>query len=260
MASSDDPIVRFFKLTQRGRMPMRSDRSAIGMLPARAVRYCEAVCSATAYGWWLFPPLDMELVWDGTGIFWRCDGFADWMPLQPSAQMPNYVDEFDAAAPEDLKGCSPPFMTALPEPGLLQFWTGIFAQTAPDWHLLVRAPANMPQIAGIVPFEGIVETDRWFGPVFSNLRFTRTHMPVKLRSDYPLLQVQPIPRHAYSADTLERMEIVPGPRSLTPEEWESYRKGMVEPSTRPDRPFGAYAIETRKKRHRCHEQQAAAAE
>ena len=72
MTSQNDPIVHFHKLTESGRAPMRADRSAAGTLPIRAVRYCEAVTSATAFGWWLFPPIGLEILWDGNEIFWRC--------------------------------------------------------------------------------------------------------------------------------------------------------------------------------------------
>ena len=230
---------------------MRADRSACGTLPVRAVRYCEALTSATAFGWWLFPPIDIEMLWDGSEIFWRCDEAPEWMPLSPSAQLPNYAAEFDSVAPEALKGCSPPFLTALPEPGTVQLWTGLIAQTAPDWHLLVRSPANMAQAGGICLFEGIVETDRWFGPLFTNMRFTRSHTPVRLRADYPLVQVQPVPRHSYSNDTLDRMEITPDPAGLTPAHWDAYEASIVEPNSRPNRSFGAYATSARKQRHQC---------
>jgi hypothetical protein len=173
------------------------------------------------------------------------------MPLLPSAQLPDYVAEFDAAAPDVLKGCSPPFLTALPEPGTVQLWTGLIAQTAPDWHLLVRAPANMPQTGGICLFEGIVETDRWFGPLFTNMRFTRSHMPVRLRADYPLVQVQPVTRHSYGGATLERMEVNAGLSCLTQAHWQAYEASIVEPNNRPDRPFGAYATRARKQRRQA---------
>ena len=223
----------------------------------RAVRYCEALTSATAFGWWLFCPIDLELLWDGSEIFWRCDDAPDWMPLLPSAQLPNYAAEFDALAPANLKGCSPPFLTALPEPGSLQLWTGLIAQTAPDWHLLVRSPANMQQAGGICLFEGIIESDRWFGPLFTNMRFTRTHMPVRLRAEYPLVQVQPVPRHVYSNDTLDRMAVTL-PADLSDAHWDAYHASIVEPNSRPNRSFGAYATDARKKRHRCPHAQAAA--
>jgi hypothetical protein len=109
----------------------------------------------------------------------------------------------------------------------------------------------MPGTGGISLFEGIVETDRWFGPLFTNMRFTRSHMPVRLRADYPLVQVQPLPRSNYGNETLSRMDITHGPAELLPEHWEAYRTTIVEPNSRPDRPFGAYATDARKKRHQC---------
>ena len=70
-----------------------------------------------------------------------------------------------------------------------------------------RAPA-----AG-KPYEGIVETDRWFGPLITNLRLTKTDVPIDFRPDFPLLQAQPIPRHVYEDATLNNYEIVPDWRS-----------------------------------------------
>lgn len=252
MIQTEAPIVQFHKLTERGRPPMRADRTAAGTLPIRAVRYCEAVTTATAFGWWTFSPVDFEVLWDGNEIFWRCDEQPDWMPLAPSAQLPGYNAEFDEAAPEALRGYAPPFLTALPEPGALQMWTGLIAETAPDWHLLVRAPANMPGIGGICLFEGIVETDRWFGPLFVNMRLTRTHTPVRIRSDYPLAQVQPVAPSFYGNDTLDRMSVTSTPGELTLSHWQAYHDTIVEPNLRPDRPYGNYAVASRKaKRSTC---------
>jgi hypothetical protein len=248
MTRPSELIVQFHQLVNRGRAPMRADRSACGTLPVRAVRYCEAVTSATAFGWWVFPPIDLEVMWDGSDIFWRCDDAPDWMPLLSAAQLPDYAAEFDSIAPAALKGCSPPFLTALPEPGTLQLWTGLIAETAPDWHLLVRSPANLPQAGGICLFEGIVETDRWFGPLFTNMRFTRSHIPVRLRADYPLVLAQPVPRHVYGAETLDSMGVTPGPSGLSAAHWDAYTASIVEPNGRPERAFGAYAVAARKQK------------
>ena len=243
MTSNNEPIVRFHQLTGKGRAPERAERTGCGILPIRAVRYCEALTSATAFGWWVYPPIDLELLWDGTEVFWRCDQAPDWMPLLPSAQLPDYAEAFDSFAPAALKGCSPP--------GSVQLWTGLIAQTAPDWHVLVRAPANMPQAGGVCLFEGIVETDRWFGPLFVNMRFTRSHIPVRLRAEYPLALVQPVHRQTYANELLDRMEVTSHPSGLTDDHWNAYYTSIVEPNSRPNRPFGAYAATARKKRHRC---------
>ena len=160
-----EPLLQFHRLIEQARAPQRADRAAAGTLPTRAYRYCDAVTSAAGYGWWVFPPMDLQLIWDGHDLFWHFDGAPDWIPLSPSAQFPDFSRAFDNVAPKTLQGCAPPFLTALPEPGALQIWTGLMARTAEDWSLLIRAPANLPTPGGYSLYEGIVETDRWFGPL-----------------------------------------------------------------------------------------------
>jgi hypothetical protein len=246
MTNTTQPLARFYRMIDQARPPQRADRSACGTLPMRAVRYCEALTSATAYGWWAFSPLDMKLLWDGSDIFWQYDGSAEWLPLHDAAQFPHFAGTFDRAAPPDLAGTAPPFLTALPEPGSLQIWTGLFVRTAPDWHLLVRAPANLSGPGGIVLYEGIVESDTWFGPFFLTLRFTRSHTPIRLRPDFPLVQLQPIPRIAYAAETLDSSDFVPFINGMSANDWEDYRATIVTPNSDPDRPFGRYAVAARR--------------
>jgi hypothetical protein len=248
MPCSPDPIVQFYRLIEQARLPQRADRSAAGTLPSRAYRYCDAVTSATAFGWWAFPPTDLTLLWDGSDIFWCHEGNSDWLPLAPSAQFPGFEQAFDAVAPPAMRGCSPPFLTALPEPGLLQIWTGLMAWTSPGWHLLIRAPANLPASGGFSLFEGIVATDRWFGPLFANMRLIRTYVPVRLRPDYPLLQLQPVQQSAYSDRILSSSAIIGNIHELQDTDWKNYHSTIVVPNEDPDRAFGAYAVAARKQR------------
>jgi hypothetical protein len=247
MQEESPPIVRFYRLIADARLPQRADRSASGTLPTRAYRYCEAVTAATAFGWWVFPPTDMMLLWDGHDIFWRCTGWDDWLPLMPSAQYPDLAKQFDETAPQSLAGCSPPFLTALPEPGTVQIWTGLMARTISDWSLLIRAPANLPLPGGYCMYEGIIETDHWFGPLFTNLRLTRTHVPIHFKDDFPLAQVQPLPRVAYADRTLCSTDFVPEITGLKPGDWDAYKDTIADPNENRDRPFGTYAVASRKR-------------
>lgn len=242
------PTARFYRMIEQARPPRRADRSALGTLPTRAYRYCDAVTSAAAFGWYVFAPMELRLIWDGADVFWHYAGAADWLPLQPSAQFPGQSARFDAAAPEALRGCSPPFLTALPEPGTVQIWTGLMARTAPGWSLLVRGPANLPGPGGFAVYEGVVESDRWFGPLFINLRLTRTGVPIRLASDFPLVQVQPLPRVAYAEETLGASELVPELKDFGPADWADYQTSIADPSADQDRPFGNYSVGARKRR------------
>jgi hypothetical protein len=105
------------------RLLQRADSSAAGSLPTRAFRYCEAIRMASAFGWYVFPPIRVSFMWDGgTDITWTYDGADDWYPLK-TAQFPGFAEQFDAVAPDDIKGFSPPFVGALQEPRVVQIWS-----------------------------------------------------------------------------------------------------------------------------------------
>jgi len=104
------------------RLPQRADRAAAGTLPTRAFRFCEAMTTASSFGWYIFPPIGFKLMWDGSDVIWTYDGVEDWFPLT-TAQFPNFAPHFDDAAPDDIKGYSPPFLSSFIEPGVLQIWS-----------------------------------------------------------------------------------------------------------------------------------------
>lgn len=241
------PLVRFHRLIDRARAPQRADRAAGGTLPTRAFRYCEAVTTASAFGWYVFPPITFSLHWDGEDIAWSYDGADDWYPLK-TAQFPGFSAEFDQAAPEHLRGYAPPFLGALPEPGVVQVWSGLFARTRPDWGLLIRPPVNVPRGGGYDFFEGIVEADRWFGPLFTNIRLTRTNAPVTFDADVPLFQAQPLHRSVYRDEALNGFECTPGLRALSAEDWGDYRATVIKGGDKGPVPLRHNAIEVRRRR------------
>jgi hypothetical protein len=207
------------------------------------------MATASAFGWYLFPPMSFSVMWDGRlEVVWTYEGAEGWYPLK-RAQFPNFATQFDQAAPEDIRGYSPPFLGASTdtEPGLIQIWTGLIARTPPDWSLLVRPPANLPRSLGYESWEGIVETDRWFGPLFVNMRLIRTHAPIEFDADIPLLQVQPVHRDTYGK-ILDTFETVPSMNELTPADWDAFRKTVVRPKHGPLRHLGEYAVASRKRR------------
>jgi len=243
----DWPLIKFFRFLPQCRVPQRADSSAAGTMPTRAFRYCEAMRWASAFGWYIFPPIGFTLIWDGgTDVIWTYHGADGWYPLK-AAQFPGFADHFDSVAPAELRGFSPPFLAAAKEPGLVQIWSGLFARTAPGWSLLVRPPANLARSQGCEHYEGIIETDRWFGPLLTNIRLTRTNVPVDFDPDFPLLQVQPVHRSVYGA-MLDDFENVPDLTCLGPEEWEAFRSTVVAPNVDPNRRLGKYAATTRRRR------------
>jgi hypothetical protein len=241
------PNVRFYRAIPSAQPPQRCDRSALGTIPTRAFRSCEALTTAAAFGWYAFPPMELYFLWDGNDIFWSDRSTGDWIPLT-SVQFPNLSAQFDNVAPSHLRGCAPPMLTSIPEPGIVQIWTGLFARCGPGWSLLIRPPANLPLPGGYAMFEGVVQADTWFGPLFTNLRLTRTNSPICLRGDFPLVQIQPIPNFIFSNSILNDVEIIDTLSKFQDVDWYDYNLSVAGPSNCPERPPGQYATRVRKER------------
>ncbi len=216
------------------------------------MRYCDALTSATGYGYWLFPPMSFRLLWDGEKVFWSQGEDEDWLPLSStdsgSIQFPGYSEQFDSAAPAYLREYAPPFITALPEAGSVQIWSGALIKTRQGWSVNVRSPVNLPAIPGVSTWEGIIETDLWLGPLFNNFRLTRTNEPVVFRSGVPFLHVQPIPQLAYKEDLLADFKCR-NASDLEPADWNELSTVLL-PSDNAELRAGDYAVRVRKRR-RC---------
>jgi Family of unknown function (DUF6065) len=229
-----------------GASPQRADRAAAVTMPACGFRQSDAVAAASAFGWSLFPPIGFSLLWDGSNVLWTYQGADGWYPLT-AVQFPDFAQQFDDAAPAEMAGFSPQFLASLIEPGIVQIWSGLVVRTAPGWSLLVRAPANLPRNPGYECYEGIIESDRWFGPLFTNVRLTRTDAPVEFAADVPFLQVQPVPQSLHGT-ALDTFEVVPDLAELSAGDWEAYRKTVVQPNTKADRRRARYAAAPRRRR------------
>jgi len=192
--------------------------------------------------------MEFSVVWDGTEAIWTYPGAGGrWYPLQ-SAQYPYFSECFDKATTEACRGFAPPFLTLTDDHAILQIWTGVIARTMPDWSLLLRAPANLSRSRGYDMLEGIVETDRWFGPLFTNVRLIGSNVPLQFRADRPFLQIQPVHRSTYAEHSLNDFKVVSGVEALSAEDWNAYEQTVVSTNTNPSRRLGAYAVAARKRR------------
>lgn len=234
------PLCHFYRLIPGAPEPRRADRSAEGTLPVNAYRYCEPIASASGFGWYLFPPLNFALMWDGKEIIWTYEGADGWYALR-AAQYPDFVKTFAEIAPDGI-GEPPTFLAQGLMPGTVQIWSGYLAKTEPGWGLLSRGTANVAKTQAYENYEGIIETDTWFGPLFTNVRLTRSNVPVEFHRRYPLFQVQPLPRPAYTDPGFE----VLASADMTLEDWGRF-EATIRPNTDQARRLGRYAVNTRKR-------------
>jgi hypothetical protein len=263
MANTKPVICRFYRLIEDAPDPERADRSADGTLPMIAYSYCEAITSASGFGWYFYPPISFSLVWDGREIGWSYDGGKRWEPLR-AAPYPSSPDAFAKLAPSTLADLEPSFLSQGKLPGVVQIWSGYLAQTAPGWALLSRGVANraptqpveehelladarddQTENAAYANYEGIVETDSWFGPLFTNVRLMRINSPVDFHVNRPFFQVQPILRQCYRDPGFAVLQA----HELGPEDWHRFEATM-RPNRDDKRRPGHYAADTRRRLRR----------
>jgi hypothetical protein len=131
----------------------------------------------------------------------------------------------------------------------VQIWSGLIARTKPGWSLLIRPVPNFPRSLSYELFEGIVETDSWFGPLFTNLRLKKTDVPIDFQAGLPLFHVQPIQRELYEGRVLDDFKVVAELRDWSHADWDSYRETVAAPNLVEHRLPGKHAVKLRRRRH-----------
>jgi hypothetical protein len=199
-------IVTFHRVYPPALSPMRGDKTALGAMPTAAFQFCEAMRSASAFGWYIFPPISATLRWDGAEVVHKGDD-GRWHPLSSIYPDEEFSEYWDKYAPDDLKGWRLPFLSSLFVPGIVQVWSGLLVSTAESWSILVRPLANTGITTSYACFEGLIETDRFKPcPLFVNIKLLATDREIVLSREKPLFQVQPVHRDSYAETTMAYTE------------------------------------------------------
>lgn len=176
---------------------MPADKSALGTLPAAALQYCEALRVASGFGWYIFPPKDISLMFDGSQVFYADDD--DWSPLHEEGLGESFEQGWRDNAPKPYKDLAPPYLRTFFMPGVVQVWSGWFVATRANWGVNIRPIVNVHDSNAFRCYEGIVDTDEFQPcPLFINIKLCQTNVEIRLPKDKPLFQVQPIQRESYS--------------------------------------------------------------
>lgn len=225
--------------------PQKATKCANGSLPTNGFRYCEPVRTASGFGWSIFLPHDVWLMWDGSEVEWSLNQGTDWFPLGDAIQHPGFSKAFDEVCPKEIAGYAPPFLSRTNDNDILQIWPGTIVRTPPGVSAWVRGPVNQVRPQGIDILEGVIQTDRWFGPLFTNIRLRRQGAPLILRASKPFLQVLPFSR-AF-AEEMGKMPVTAkqGLAEMSAKDWAAYKNTVVRRMKTRER-LGEYAVEARK--------------
>ena len=242
---TQQPIVQLWKAYKGAPDIHKADKSAAGTMPAGAFQYCESMRVASSYGWYVYPPKDVSLYYDGREVFFHDDG--QWFPIKSTPFEEGFQEEWNKVAPSHLHGHNPPFRTELFVPGSVQIWSGYFMRTAPGWSMSVRSPVNYDVRSSISVYEGIIETSTFNPcPIFVNFRIVKTDTEVFLPRDKPLFQIQPLPRQAYLEGDRDMVcaDGLAGPEAGF--DWDAIEGIMRKTADRDTRRPGRYASTQRK--------------
>jgi hypothetical protein len=238
-------FVSFYQLVPGAPLPRPADPEVLGSIPVRARRFCEPFTAASGYGWWAYPPIDFDVMWDGHALSWRPRPDGDWLPVG-DVVLSSVVEEFERrSGAEQLHLSRIPFLGRGPEPGLLQVWGGLLARTRPDWSVLVRPLANYPRDGSYEALEGMIETDWWFGPLIALLRIVKTDRVVEFRTTRPMVQLQPVYRPAYARESIDAIRCVRGIDAMDHEEWDHFIKTLSLRNAHDGEVRGSYKRELR---------------
>jgi uncharacterized protein DUF6065 len=189
--------LRLWRLHPDG-CPIRPAEKTLGGEADRdGVRYCGPFTNANKAGWWLFPPVDMDIVWRGGREF-------EWDVLTPYTNADELLirlladEEADAVDRWLLPGGRSKFTFGKVGEGIVQIWSGCIFQTPPGWNLYLRSPANFPARPFRV-MDAVLETDWLQYDVWLNLIFEREGTVAQLRRDGwpPLAHLVPVRRETH---------------------------------------------------------------
>lgn len=227
--------------------PMPADKTAMGTMPTAGFQYCEALTSATSYGYHVFPPMGAVLRSKSGYIELLDDG--EWIPLETLAMPSECQVKWSKIAPDNFKDRLPPFLQRFFVPDVVQVFTGLFVVCSPGWSILIRPIVNVIQDSRVMFYEGIVEADIFHPvPLFINIRFTQKNTPFAFEKYRPLFQIQPIMQGCYTKSNI-LVEKIEGEDGVNNFPWQGLnRTTRIFHGSDGDLTLGDYKKEVRRRR------------
>lgn len=238
--------VKFFRCLKAAPSITRADKSGLGTIPTAAFQYCEAMRVASSFGWHVYPPMDIHLFFDGKEAFFHDQD--QWFPIKSTNFEGTFPDDWADMAPSELREKSPPFLTEIFVPGIVQIWSGYFIVTEPGWSTLIRPVVNFDVRSSFSCFEGLVETDQFYPlPLFVNVRLHATDREIYIPASKPLFQVQPIEKSSYGAVLSDAKILEMDAANSKGFPWERYLSAVRDDDDKDNHVPGRYAVATRKR-------------
>lgn len=205
--------------------------------PLRAKKYCSPMTEANKIGWYVYAPIDLDLMWDGKDVYCQYGDINDWVKFETTFLPDNYQYFDDHVPHESSQGMCPTFLDKFPEKGIVQIWTGMAISSTNDIAAWVRTPINIPTQGNYRVLEGIIETGWWTGGIVINIQIEKTDTPISIKTYYPLAQVLFLPKSYLNHDS--EIQIKENDyKTATNDFWSSYEENTLR---RNSQKTGSYA-------------------
>ena len=203
------PTLKVWRLHPSSCPIVRAEKTLHGTAHRAGVRWCGPFTNANRAGWWIFPPVDVDIVWRGGREF-------EYKILTPYSNADYHLLRFLVEDDEqaDVDNWLPEegrtkFSWGLVEDSVVQIWTGCMFQTPPGWGLHIRSPINFSPLPFHV-MEAVLETDWLRYDIWLNIAFDREDEVARLRRGEwpPIAQLVPVPRETYDAQWQTEDELI----------------------------------------------------
>lgn len=244
--AAPSPGVRFFTLYRDVRAPEPASSTVRGSLPTRANQFCVPILEASRLGWYLYPPIDFALRWDGTTSEWSPlvdNEPVAWKSLAGNVDvgLPEKVEQLRSTVTDRLEtlddllqegGGHYPMLNADPRAlHLIEFSFGIITKTNPGWSLLTRGVPNWPTPRPVDVLEGVTDFDWNCGDLTIILRMRTPNEVARFYRSEPIAVAQPVFRSHMAREIFSEFETTTGLENWSDEvfdQWVASRRRRRE--------------------------------
>ncbi len=194
-----EPKLKVWRLTPHGVRIVPAEKTLGGTANEAGVKWCVPYSTVNRTGWWIYPAVDMDVIWKGGDKFEHV--LHSPYPATESLLVRKLVTIHDAVDPD--KWCPADtgrskFNFGGVEGNIIQIWSGVILQTPPGWCLHMRSPVNWARQPYSVQ-EGILETDWMQYDLWTNVIVHEKDTLIQLRRDQqvPLAHIVPVRRESF---------------------------------------------------------------
>jgi hypothetical protein len=192
--------LKIWKLHSQSSKIEKANKLCLGKANKSGVRWCGPYSSANQLGFWVYPPVDMEIFYNGNSF----SGTAEQYSNEDYFKIKSLIKSEDKVNIEkwcDSNTGRTKFTWGEADKNVVQIWTGLIFQTPPGYCLQIRSPINFPRENYHV-MEAVLETDWMHYDIWINL-ICEPNKKISIKKDLPIAHLVPVKRESMNGWEIE---------------------------------------------------------